>query len=155
MDKPVTLRQLSIIIGTKYTTLLNRIRPCSDYIPYSMDGKFKVYSANGIEIIKHINQLYQDGNNINQILPILELQYDRQIDVQTDNHVQTVSEQSPMSEAEKNRLLFEQAISVFVHKQEEMQYEIEQLKEFKKRVELNEQRANKSFWQWLKDNFGG
>lgn len=152
MDKLVTLRQLASIIGVKYTTLLNRVKPCSEFIPFAMDGKFKVYSSQGIAIIKHINQLYQDGNNINQILPILESQYTRQIDVQPDNHVQTIDEQSPMSESEKNRLLFEQAISVFVHKQEEMQYEIDQLKEFKKRVELNEQRANKSFWKRL---FGG
>jgi DNA-binding transcriptional MerR regulator len=156
MDKPITLRQLAKLLEVKYTTLKHRCDLCAEFIPVVRDGKYKAYNNEAVDIIKQINNMYQSGKDINDILPFLAENYDRQIEVQPEQAMQTMSEQSEMTDAEKNRILLEQIVSKFVHKQDEMQYEIDILKkdfsEFKQSVEQSQQRANKP---WYKRLFGG
>lgn len=142
----LTLPKVAKLLGIGLTTLRYRCEACQEYIPYHRQGKYKVYDETAIQIIQHINKLYESGKDITEILPILDQQYDRQIVVQEEQAMQTINEQDTgMTLAERNTFLVEELVERF-----DKQYELE------RRIALLEQQINNmTFWQWLKNKFGG
>ncbi|MCF8038965.1 MAG: MerR family transcriptional regulator [Desulfohalobiaceae bacterium] len=82
-DTRLNISELARKAGLTNSTCRRYVKTFAEFIPHEGKGRQKLFPSECVQTLKHIKSLYDNGRSTEQVLDVLDRDYERIMDIQT------------------------------------------------------------------------